>query len=61
MKLSELLKRLEAIKAEFGDLPEIDVMIGEDFAALDRLEVEERTTLILVAEDSDSVGSIWED
>lgn len=49
MKLSELLKRLETIKSQYGDL-DVDVMVGEDWGPLEDMTVEERATLILFSD-----------
>jgi hypothetical protein len=54
MKISELLKQLEAIRSQYGDL---DVVVAIDsqgfyeFADLTRIEVEERTTVNLIADE----------
>jgi hypothetical protein len=57
MDLNELIKRLLEIKAEYGNLPEIYVAVeflepGKDFMReLVDLQVEERRTLFLIAEE----------
>lgn len=59
MKLSRLLKKLQAIKEKYGDL-DVDIMVTDtkegmilEILELTGLSVEERSTLHLMAEHED--------